>query len=233
MSNLLTTDHVRHMINMQRVHNTEVAGSSWPTRSLQFSTAAVRDLGEALSILEQRWAWWEKKKEPVGAMTKAWDKAVDAFHHSLSENMQEELSKIAEAVNSWYELAQKGAESIGFDPQSKASDAIVDAIAQIASDAGTYKTYASYGVLCAVFGRKPEDIYKGYLGKNALNQFRVAHGYNEGTYTKYWCDVEDTLVMYSIADTLPANSDLFKNTYDELEKQYEDNRQVDHSLLSL
>ncbi|BDY13315.1 dUTP diphosphatase [Hydrogenimonas cancrithermarum] len=68
-------------------------------------------------------------------------------------------------------------------------------------------------------GMSFDELYRLYIGKNALNQFRQRHGYKEGTYVKVWNGKEDNVVMQEI---LAANPDI---TYDALlaalEKAYE------------
>lgn len=39
------------------------------------------------------------------------------------------------------------------------------------------------------------QLYRLYVGKNILNQFRQDHGYKEGTYLKMWNGQEDNAVM--------------------------------------
>ena len=39
------------------------------------------------------------------------------------------------------------------------------------------------------------ELYRLYVGKNILNQFRQDHGYKEGTYIKMWNGQEDNVVM--------------------------------------
>jgi dimeric dUTPase (all-alpha-NTP-PPase superfamily) len=39
------------------------------------------------------------------------------------------------------------------------------------------------------------QLYRLYVGKNILNQFRQDHGYKEGTYLKIWDGLEDNAVM--------------------------------------
>jgi len=63
-----------------------------------------------------------------------------------------------------------------------------------------------------------ESLYKLYVGKNILNQFRQDHGYKEGSYIKVWDGNEDNVVMQKILD---KNSDIKpEELYGELEKEY-------------
>ncbi len=51
-----------------------------------------------------------------------------------------------------------------------------------------------------------DTLYKLYVGKNILNQFRQDHGYKEGSYIKLWNGEEDNVVMQRILDTNDAIS---------------------------
>ena len=49
-------------------------------------------------------------------------------------------------------------------------------------------------------GLNLDSLYKLYVGKNILNQFRQDHGYKEGTYMKIWNGKEDNVTMQSILE---------------------------------
>jgi len=57
------------------------------------------------------------------------------------------------------------------------------------------------GLICDFFdlvimsGLDLESLYKLYVGKNILNQFRQDNGYKDGTYIKVWAGEEDNVVM--------------------------------------
>lgn len=65
-------------------------------------------------------------------------------------------------------------------------------------------------------GMSFDELYRLYIGKNALNQFRQQHGYKEGTYVKIWDGREDNVVMQEI---LADNPDI---TYEKLLDMLED-----------
>ncbi len=64
-------------------------------------------------------------------------------------------------------------------------------------------------------GMSFEELYRLYIGKNALNQFRQRHGYKEGSYIKIWNGKEDNVAMQEI---LAGESDI---TYDGLLERLE------------
>jgi len=65
-------------------------------------------------------------------------------------------------------------------------------------------------------GMSFDELYRLYIGKNALNQFRQQHGYKEGTYKKVWNGQEDNVVLQEI---LNNHSDI---TYEKLLGMLED-----------
>jgi hypothetical protein len=52
-------------------------------------------------------------------------------------------------------------------------------------------------------GLNLDALYKLYVGKNILNQFRQDHGYKEGNYIKLWNGSEDNVTMQKILDVEP------------------------------
>lgn len=63
-----------------------------------------------------------------------------------------------------------------------------------------------------------DSLYKLYVGKNILNQFRQDHGYKDGSYVKIWSGVEDNVVMQKLLE--PLGMFLPSELYDMLEKEY-------------
>ncbi|KYJ87594.1 dUTP diphosphatase [Sulfurovum riftiae] len=67
-------------------------------------------------------------------------------------------------------------------------------------------------------GLNLDALYKLYVGKNILNQFRQDHGYKEGSYIKIWNGQEDNVTMQSI---LEQSDDITPEAlYEALEEAY-------------
>jgi len=67
-------------------------------------------------------------------------------------------------------------------------------------------------------GLNLESLYRLYVGKNILNQFRQDYGYKDGTYIKVWNGEEDNVVMKRIWE---ENGDISPEVlYKELTKAY-------------
>lgn len=62
------------------------------------------------------------------------------------------------------------------------------------------KIMEKFFVIASDVGLSLEELYKLYIGKNILNQFRQDHGYKSGEYIKIWNDQEDNEVMRTILD---------------------------------
>ncbi|MDD5052819.1 MAG: dUTP diphosphatase [Sulfuricurvum sp.] len=62
------------------------------------------------------------------------------------------------------------------------------------------------------------ELYRLYVGKNILNQFRQDHGYKEGNYIKIWNGLEDNAVMKNGWETNPEMSP--EELYKALETAY-------------
>jgi len=52
--------------------------------------------------------------------------------------------------------------------------------------------------LVSISGLDLESLYRLYVGKNILNQFRQDNGYKDGSYIKVWGEEEDNVVMKRI-----------------------------------
>ncbi len=76
----------------------------------------------------------------------------------------------------------------------------------------------SFLKLCQISNLDLPSLYRLYVGKNILNQFRQDHGYKEGSYIKTWNGIEDNLIMKQIwqehGELKP------QDLYDQLKQQY-------------
>ncbi len=72
--------------------------------------------------------------------------------------------------------------------------------------------------LVTMSGLDLETLYRLYVGKNILNQFRQDNGYKEGTYIKVWDGTEDNIIMKRVWE---ENGDINPQAlYRELAKLY-------------
>lgn len=80
------------------------------------------------------------------------------------------------------------------------------------------KLISDFFDLVLMSGLSLDTLYRLYVGKNILNQFRQDHGYKDGEYIKVWAGEEDNVVMKRVWD---SNNNLKPDAlYKELTKLY-------------
>jgi dimeric dUTPase (all-alpha-NTP-PPase superfamily) len=77
-------------------------------------------------------------------------------------------------------------------------DLMAMALVKEESDAYFFELLEKFWECVDAVGMDFDELYRLYIGKNALNQFRQMHGYKEGTYRKIWHGREDNAVMQAI-----------------------------------
>ena len=78
--------------------------------------------------------------------------------------------------------------------------------------------FAEFFDLVVMSGLNLDALYRLYVGKNILNQFRQDNGYKDGSYIKEWDGEEDNVVMKRIWE---ENGDITpEKLYHELAKSY-------------
>jgi dimeric dUTPase (all-alpha-NTP-PPase superfamily) len=97
----------------------------------------------------------------------------------------------------------------------------VEELMRLSLDKGDLKLEAlfeNFFDLVLMSGLNLETLYRLYVGKNILNQFRQDNGYKDGSYIKVWDGQEDNVVMKIIWE---ENSDIKPDMlYRELTKTY-------------
>ncbi len=102
------------------------------------------------------------------------------------------------------------------DVIAKVEEIMYDTLSKGALD--LEKLISDFFDLVLMSGLDLESLYKLYVGKNILNQFRQDNGYKDGSYIKVWAGEEDNVVMKRIWE---ENENLKPDTlYKELAKRY-------------
>ncbi len=72
-----------------------------------------------------------------------------------------------------------------------------------------------------------DELYRIYIGKNVLNNFRQANGYKSGTYIKVWLGREDNEHLFELVGELDdASSSFAGDLYRALESRYAASRRA-------
>ena len=71
-----------------------------------------------------------------------------------------------------------------------------------------------------------EELFRLYVGKNVLNQFRQDHGYKSGAYVKTWSGREDNEHLIELLDGLEQPETAITDLYSRLEARYPGERRA-------
>ncbi len=152
---------------------------------------------------------------------------IDVWHFIMSLAIQEyekslkgTVEDIAIDISALESLSSIQKDSLTFAAQEdviiKVENLIRIAVSKDDFDLG--ELVSEFFDLVSMSGLNLDTLYRLYVGKNILNQFRQDHGYKEGTYVKVWNADEDNVVMKRIWE---ENSDVTPDIlYKKLEKAY-------------
>ena len=181
---------------------------------------------EAAELVESYpWKHWKNiDAEPDYANIKI--EAVDIWHFVMSEALRiwavekrggiDDLATAITATDAYRAFEEgKRPEKTDLYPQIEEVETLVEMLfcrTPIASWTAQFYRVALQS------GLDLDALYRLYVGKNVLNQFRQDHGYKEGTYIKIWNGDEDNVAMQRLLereDTLTPEA-----LYTELETVY-------------
>ena len=153
---------------------------------------------------------------------------VDVWHFIMSlgledysQNFRGTIEDLAMSISQeqGYQKLQVNDELIFAEPtdiMAKVEDLILNAVNRNTIDGP--KLFEDFFELAYMSKLNLTDLYRLYVGKNILNQFRQDNGYKEGTYVKVWDGKEDNVIMQALWED---NASLTPKTlYGALQKAY-------------
>ena len=87
---------------------------------------------------------------------------------------------------------------VGLEMNDKVEDIICNAVNREKFDSD--KLFEDFFELAYMSKLNLQELYRLYVGKNILNQFRQDHGYKEGSYIKIWNGEEDNVAMQRVLE---------------------------------
>jgi dimeric dUTPase (all-alpha-NTP-PPase superfamily) len=220
------------MMHLQNQMNEKV-NPDWRTQNLPWDDAILTEAAEAYD--HTHWAWWKNAgKEPDTNQIKL--ELVDIWHFILSELMTHEEGEL----HSYYSLVTgvidyadkqrpnnipKNVTTIRYTIKNLMRSALLPP----ANDKICMLIHAFVDAMF-VMDMGWDEVYKLYVGKNVLNQFRQANGYKTDTaaYKKTWAQEkgwEDNQYLTVILGTLDVESDTFVDDINnKLQEYFDDNK---------
>ncbi len=192
-----TAEKLLEMYQMQETVNEQVT-PNWRDQGNNFHRCIWVECAEMLDYLQYK--WWKKTDLD---MEQARMEMVDIWHFMLCCDLLNcDPLNIKEAI-----LDSEGLEEAISDIKFGDYDLSVirDAVDRLALSALQKDNSSMFGYffeLMGAFGLSFDELYCYYVGKNALNAFRVDNGYQDGTYTKQWGGSEDNEVLTSLIEKM-------------------------------
>ena len=197
---------LEEMARLQEAHNVEVA-ADWRTRGFPYYRAIWVECAELLDHFG--WKWWkhqETEEEQVRL------ELVDIWHFGLSLLLRDGGFDDG-LVGRFHEAADRPRDRARFREDVEA----------LATEALAHRRFSVDAFLACMngLGLSLEDLYRAYVGKNVLNNFRQHQGYARGRYRKDWAGREDNAHLMELVRTLdPEASDFAEALYGALERRY-------------
>jgi dimeric dUTPase (all-alpha-NTP-PPase superfamily) len=194
------------MIELQDRHNRAVA-EDWRERGFDYYRAVWVECAELLDHFG--WKWW-KKQTPDDDQVRL--ELVDIWHFGLSMLIRDR-APVAD-------LAARFHDEVGAarDPEAFRTD--VEAMAAAALTTRSFSVDTFIDCLNAI-DLDFAGLYRAYIGKNVLNNFRQHHGYRDGSYRKLWAGREDNEHLMELVAGLDVTAgDFPERLYDALAERY-------------
>lgn len=218
------------MLQLQAQLNDATNGENWvkgitkDAKEIDWKRCIYMECAEMIDSFS--WKHWKNiKQEPDWANLQV--EVVDVWHFVMSlaiENYSKTLrggiEDLAINISNLDSFSKIDTKSDDFAPQKKIMLKVEDIMREVLSqdELDLEALLASFFDLVVFSGLDLETLYRLYVGKNILNQFRQDHGYKEGTYIKVWAGKEDNVIMKRIWE---ENVDIAPDElYNELTKLY-------------
>ncbi len=196
------------MAEMQDHHNRQVH-PQWREQGYAYYRAVWVECAELLDHFG--WKWW-KHQQPDLDQVKL--EIVDIWHFGLSD-----LMRAGTLDDEVAELLVSASENTP-DPDAEAFRLAVEDLAQETLRSRVFAT-APFAQVLRALPLPLDELFRMYVGKNVLNNFRQDHGYKTGEYRKLWHGREDNEHLVEVLHGLEcAPEDVPKTVYEQLRSLY-------------
>ncbi len=224
-------EKVLEMLLLQQELNDATNGEGWEAgktkngKSINWKRCIYMECAEMVDSFA--WKHWKAiDADPDWANLQI--EVVDVWHFIMSlgledysQNFRGTIEDLAMRISQapGYQKLQVNGELEYAEPtaiMAKVEDLILNSVNRDTLDGP--KLFEDFFELAYMSKLNLTDLYRLYVGKNILNQFRQDNGYKEGTYVKVWDGKEDNVVMQALWE---ENASLTpKLLYNALQKVY-------------
>lgn len=187
----------------------------WKTAEQDWLTAIFVESGEAVESYGYK--WWKKQTPDMDNVRL---ELVDIWHFIMSYTLEEAVIYYPNDLIA----AMHEAFSEEFDDYSVSFNFYIRCLNAELLERDFYTAWLSFAYLCDKAELSWDELYRTYIGKNALNAFRANNGYKDGTYVKVWDDQnhEDNYFLMEYLKTVDLTQveSLYDNAYNYLQSTY-------------
>jgi len=223
-------DKILLMVQLQNQLNEATNGEEWTKgitkngKTINWNRCIYMECAEMVDSFS--WKHWKSINQEAD-----WDnlqiEVVDVWHFIISlaienyaQNLKGDIDSLALDISEFKSFTIINTQNSSFGTQDEVL-AKVESIIGLSLNKENLDLellIAEFFDLVILSGLDLETLYRLYVGKNILNQFRQDNGYKDGTYIKIWNGEEDNVVMKRIWE---ENTNIQPDKlYRELEKQY-------------
>ncbi|MFZ5374144.1 MAG: dUTP diphosphatase [Campylobacterota bacterium] len=197
------------MLELQQRLNDSTNGKGWEKgvtkdgKRINWRRCVYMECAEMIDSFG--WKHWKSIAQPTDYANLQIE-IVDVWHFIMSLVLEDGIYREGET---FAQMAEWMSETVGYTELCKAREGEFDSdealmlkieilmrhALQPAIDGDLEKMSDDFFRLAAMGGLNLDTLYRLYVGKNILNQFRQDHGYKEGHYVKVWNGEEDNSVM--------------------------------------
>lgn len=223
-------DKILLMLQLQNQLNESTNGEKWISgvtkngKIINWQRCIYMECAEMVDSFS--WKHWKNINQEAD-----WDnlqiEVVDVWHfiislglENYSKNLKGGIEDLAINISELNNFASIDTNKSNFAPQDEVIKKVENIIfLSLAKEELNIEALVSeFFDLVVMSGLNLETLYRLYVGKNILNQFRQDNGYKDGSYIKVWDGEEDNVVMKRIWE---ENSDIRPDAlYKELTKLY-------------
>jgi len=223
-------DKILLMLQLQNQLNDATNGEEWTKgvtkngKTINWQRCIYMECAEMVDSFS--WKHWKAiNAEPDWANHQI--EVVDVWHfimslaiENYSQNLKGGIEDLAINISQLEAFSQTETSEESFGLQSDVIEKVENIIRlAITKDSlDLEQLITEFFDLVMLSGLNLESLYRLYIGKNILNQFRQDNGYKDGTYIKVWNGEEDNVVMKRVWE---ENSNIKPDIlYKELAKAY-------------
>jgi len=195
----------KEMFELQNQLNNNTNGKEWTKgitkndRKINWFRCIYMETGEGIDSLN--WKHW-KDINAVDDINNLQVEVVDVWHFIMSQMITEEgvETSIETAFNLYSQM-----ENYLSVTNEENSIGLIDLMERMMQQSVNYELPLStfFAIVNKLDNFDMNSVYKLYLGKNCLNEFRQNNGYKDGSYIKIWNGEEDNVYMQQFIESNP------------------------------